>query len=284
MTFTLSEERVQGEREALPFHRFVWPSGIVWTEFYRDGAAYLLRFPNLADFEISADGASVCCHPAPGTDNATVEHLYLNQVLPLALSRQGRLAFHASAVTAPGGTIAFLGKSGLGKSTLATQFARSGESFLTDDGLLLTPADGGFVVQPNHPSIRLWDDSQRALLSHDAPIAPPVSYTNKLRLLASDGLPYCAEPQPLVAAFVLEDGSCEDITIRRTSLAQAVMGWLSNSFVLDVEDPVMLAQHFDHATTVGHAVPTYYLNYPRQYERLPDVQTAILDHLRERHQ
>jgi hypothetical protein len=28
----------------------------------------------------------------------------------------------------------------------------------------------------------------------------------------------------------------------------------------------------------GHAIPTYHLDYPREYQRLPDVQAAILGH------
>jgi hypothetical protein len=278
-TFAVLDERQQESIEAPAFHQFVWPSGVVWTEFHRRGAAYLLRFPGLADFDVSADGTAVTCSPAPGTDPVTIEHLYNNQVLPLALSRQGRLAFHASAVTVPGGTVAFLGRTGLGKSTLAAQFARSGASFLTDDGLLLAPAADGYLVLPNHPSIRLWDDSHQALLDDGVAAAPPVSFTSKSRFLAGDGLSYCDEPQPLRAAYVLDDPASGDIVIRRTSMSEAVMGWLRNSFLLDVEDPAMLSQHFQHATAVAHAIPTYHLDYPRLYERLAEVQAAILRHL-----
>ena len=278
-TFTVLKERLQRSADTPSFHQFVWPSGVVWTEFYRSAAGYLLRFPGLADFDVSADGTQVACHPAPGTDSSTVEHLYVNQVLPLALSRQGRLAFHASAVTVPGGTVAFLGSTGLGKSTLATQFARSGASFLTDDGLLLAPSPDGYLVLPNHPSIRLWDDSQEALLDDGVTAAPPVSFTSKSRFLAGHGLPYCNQPQPLLAAYLLSDPASSDIVIRRASLSEAVVGWIRNSFLLDVEDPAMLSHHFEQATIVGQAIPTYHLDYPRQYERLPEVQAAILGHL-----
>ena len=278
-TFAVLEERPQKPIDTPAFHQFVWPSGVVWTEFHRRGAAYVLRFPGLADFDVSADGTAVACSPTPGTDPVTIEHLYINQVLPLALSRQGRLAFHASAVTVPGGAVAFLGRTGLGKSTLATQFARSGASFLTDDGLLLAPSADGYVVQPSHPSIRLWDDSHQALLDAGVTAAPSVSFTSKSRFLAGDGLLYCDEPQPLLAAYVLDDPASGDIVIRRTSMSEAVMGWLRNSFLLDVEDPAMLAQHFQHATAVAQAIPTYHLDYPRLYERLADVQAAILGHL-----
>jgi hypothetical protein len=61
--------------------------------------------------------------------------------------------------------VAFLGESGRGKSTLAASFATEGTRFLTDDGLLLEWVGGHCMIVPSHPSIRLWEDSQEALIS-----------------------------------------------------------------------------------------------------------------------
>ena len=126
--------------------------------------------------------------PAPGVTSPTVEHLYLNQVLPLALSRQGKLVLHGSAVDIAGQGVAFLGESGRGKSTLAASFATEGTRFLTDDGLLLEWVDGRCMIIPSHPSIRLWEDSQEALVNSSAEMAPAVSFTSKARFLAGQGI------------------------------------------------------------------------------------------------
>ena len=128
--FTTAEERQQVALEGKPFHCYTGEDGTVWTEFHRLGDNYLLRFPDLADFEVSANGEEVVAHPAEGTDAATIEHLYINQLVPLALSRQGQPTYHASVVTVPGGAVAFIGKSGAGKSTLAASFALAGAAFL----------------------------------------------------------------------------------------------------------------------------------------------------------
>jgi hypothetical protein len=277
-TFTLMPHRRQAACETPPFHESVSAAGVVWTEFHRRGAAYLLRFPGFADFDVSAGGTEVVCHPSPGADHATTEHLYLNQVLPLALSRQGRLAFHGSAVKVQDGIVAFLGRTGTGKSTLAARFARTGASFVTDDGLLLAREGEGYFVLPQHPSIRLWRDSHQALIDDDGSLAlaPPVSFTSKARVLAGDGLPHCNETLKLLAAFVLDVPASARIAIRRATASEAVLGWVRNSYVLDPEDPAALSRHFHNATTVGQDVPTYVLEYPRQFERLAEVQAAIL--------
>ena len=160
VAFTVRTPRLQEQLRGEPFHEWTFPSGTIWTAFYRMDAAYLLRFPDLADFQVSADGLNVTCFPAPHVSDTTIEHLYLNQVLPLALSRLGKLVFHGSAVEVAGGAIAFVAASGQGKSTLAASFATGGYRFLADDGLVLEPIGGGYHVLPSHPSIRLWEDSQ----------------------------------------------------------------------------------------------------------------------------
>src|SRR5262249_33727150 len=112
MTLRWEQVRPQGPVARLPFHSWPLPGGAACTEFYRIGDGYLLRFPDVADFEVSADGLKVACFPAPRISFATAEHLYLNQVLPLVLGKRGKLVFHASAVEIDDGAIAFVAVSG----------------------------------------------------------------------------------------------------------------------------------------------------------------------------
>lgn len=272
-------KRSQAALDAEPFHRYTFDDGTVWTEFYRAGDAYLLRFPELADFEVSADGSTVIAHPAPGTDESTVEHLYINQLVPLALSRQGRPAYHASVVTVPGGAVAFLGETGMGKSTLAASFALGEATFLTDDALLIEEIDGGCLAMPSHASLRLWEDSVEALGSEANPLADPVSYSTKARLLAGDALAYTDEPQPLLAAYVLEQHDTTDVTINALTGLDRYMAWLGNSFLLDIEDDDLLSQHFEWTHRISGAVPTFSLDYPRDYGILQKVQDTVRHHV-----
>lgn len=272
-------KRSQAALDAEPFHRYTFDDGTVWTEFYRAGDAYLLRFPELADFEVSADGSTVIAHPAPGTDESTVEHLYINQLVPLALSRQGRPAYHASVVTLPGGAVAFLGETGMGKSTLAASFALGEATFLTDDALLIEEIDGGCLAMPSHASLRLWEDSVEALGSEANPLADPVSYSTKARLLAGDALAYTDEPQPLLAAYVLEQHDTTDVTINALTGLDRYMAWLGNSFLLDIEDDDLLSQHFEWTHRISGAVPTFSLDYPRDYGILQKVQDTVRHHV-----
>jgi hypothetical protein len=251
----------------------------VWTEFHRSDSGYVLRFPDLADFEVSADGTEVVSHPTEKSDVATVEHLYINQLVPLALSRQGRPAFHASVVTVPHGTVAFLGKTGMGKSTLAASFALHDAAFLTDDALLVEETDDGCQALPSHASLRLWEDSVEALVGAEILQADSISYSSKARILAGEALTYSNAPQPLLAAFVLGSLGTSDVMIQELAGLQRYMAWLENSFLLDVEDRALLAQHYEWTHRISGAVPTFALDYPRDYDMLPDVRNAVRQHI-----
>jgi len=279
--FTLLKTRAQKDLPLAPFHEWTFPDGEPWTRFYRTASGYLLRFPKLADFEIAGSDLAVHCHPAPETSADTCEHLYLNQVLLLVLSKRGKLVFHASAVEVAGVAIAFLGETGRGKSTLAASFATGGCRFLTDDGLVVEADGKGFAALPSHPSIRLWEDSQRALVASGAANAPSVQYTNKVRFLAGNGIAFCPQPRPLQRAYFLGEGRTNKIGFSRMPAAEAMMAWVGNSFLLDPKERALLASHFQQVAGLVNGVRCYWLDYPRRFEELPSVRQAIVEHLQE---
>jgi hypothetical protein len=270
--------RVQVPMTDEPFHHWAFPDGEHWTDFHRTNGGYLLRFPSLADFAISADGADVECFPVPEVSESTSKHLYLNQVLPLVLSKQGKLVFHASAVDVAHGAIAFVAESGRGKSTLAASFATAGFGFLTDDGLVVDTTAQSFRALPGHPSLRLWDDSRQALISADATSAPAVDYTSKARILADGDLAFCDRPRPLRRAYFLGDGSASRVTFQPIGAAAALVEWVKHSFLLDVEETSRLASHFRQVSELVRQPIHYRLDYPRRFDQLPAVRQAILDH------
>lgn len=260
------------------FHTWVMPDGTVWSEFHRNADGYLLRFPGLADFTISADGRSSRCRPVAGLDQATRDHLFLNQVQPLMWSRQGRLVFHAAAVEMAAGAVAFLAPSGRGKSTLAAAFAVHGNRFLTDDSLILEASGSGYLALPSTPSIRLWEDSQAALLATGAAMVSPVCYSSKRNFLAASHLPHCQESRPLKAAYFLGDGSADEIDIRPLRGSETVAKWVSHSFLLNVDDSAALEVHFEGVTALARVVPSFDLDYPRRYQDIDQLRQTLSDH------
>ena len=250
----------------------------VWAEFYRLSDSYLFRLIDLCDFEMSSDGLSCTSYPLPSLDTETLQHLFRNHVQPLLWNRQGKLVFHASCVDIGGRAIAFMGDSGLGKSTLATGFARNGNSFLSDDGLLVQRLAGRYHAFANEPSIRLWEASEAALITPSHIRGKALSFTNKLRVMASPDLPYCKQPLPISAVFFLEDNGVDILQIRKLSGADKHAKWANCGFNLDVWDKASMKQNFQQIADLANEVPSFRLDYPRDFDRLNHVIRTIISY------
>ena len=272
---TRSPPRAQTPWTIAPFHAWEPTDGEPWAQFYRSGDGILVRFPDYADFELSSDGRRVVCAPAPDVSPETIEHLYFNQILPLVLSGLGRLVFHASAVEIEGFAVAFPAPSGRGKSSLAAAFAADGNPFLTDDGLVLETI-GGWLRGPTQSAVAAALGGQPGAVRRPGDgTAAPVSYTAKVRLLAGKRLAHCNSPRRLLAAYFLGDGAATDIVFRPLSAVEGLIEWAKHSFMLDVQDQGLIAAHFDRVAALAKAVPCVALDYPRNYDVLPDVLRAI---------
>jgi hypothetical protein len=267
----VGEPRAQAALDAPAFHEWTLANGSAYARFHRQHGDYLVRFPGTADFEVHADGTAVIAFPTPGLEAETLKDLYLNQITPLALSLQGRLILHASAVLLDEACIAFAGRSGRGKSTLAATFSTSGYPFLTEDALHVDFADALPQVRPSHSSIRLWPDSRRALRPRS-----PQAGDAKLRHEAASDLPFHASTAPLRALFHLGPGDCGDVRIERISPNTAFIQVVQSSFILGVTDSAALASHFEGATRIS-ALPIHYsLDFPRRFDMLPKVRDTII--------
>ena len=197
------------------FHQWKDADQQTWLKLADRGEDYLLRFfdqcDDQCDFLISRDGSDIRCRPLPGTPESTIRHLFLDQVVPLVLSRRESLVLHASAILTPQGVIAFVGKSGQGKSTLAACFGQSGFRLLSDDYLVLRK------IAVRREGRRLGGDSQ---LSRGQTLArepameysasPPESaeiahYTDKRRVSDPALVPFAVGPSALRCLYFLND-------------------------------------------------------------------------------
>ena len=254
-------------------------SSEVWLRFGRTGDGYVLRFPSCGDFFVSADAARIQCRPLPGTPEVTVRHLLLDQVIPLVLSRRERIVLHASAVLTGHGAIAFVAKTGRGKSTLAASLALEGCPLVSDDCLVLRTELGKWTALPSYPGVRLWPSTAGEVLQ-DTATREVAHYTLKRRVCDTAVLPHASGPAPLRKLFFLGDDAGE-LTFERLPPGRAFTALVEFAYNLDIKDTAFLRRQFD---TVGHltaGVPARTIHYPREYSALPAVREAILRHLEE---
>jgi hypothetical protein len=131
---------------------------------------------------------------------------------------------------------------------------------------------------PSHPSIRLWEDSQAALISESAVIAPTVQFTSKARFFADQAMAFCDQPRPLRGVFFLGPGEVARPTFERLRPSDALIELVKHSFLLDIEEQQMLAAHFDDLTGLVARPIFFRLDYPRNYLDLAGVREAIVNH------
>ena len=70
-------------------------------------------------------------------------------------------------------------------------------------------------------------------------------------------------------------GAVTEIVFRPLSAVEGLIEWTKHSFMLDVQDKGLIAAHFDRVAALAKAVPCVVLDYPRNYDVLPEVLHAI---------
>lgn len=269
VSYTESRDAVLPAVRAPAYHRWQLASGADWITFHRDRETYVLRFPDLADFRISAHGRQVHCDAATEVSETTLRHL-LNQILPLVLNGQRATVLHAGAVEVDESAVAFVGPTGRGKSTLTAAMAKQGFRFLTDDALQVRLSASGLpVAAPGQPHLRLWNASDS---------------TTKVRIPAGPGFPHCDQQRALTAIYLLGEGEGEGEgavpTFERIRPGLALLELIQNSFLLDPDSPEFLKLQHDNLSAMVSTVPVFRMEFIRNYETLPRVCQNVVAHAR----
>lgn len=121
----------------------------------RTQQGYRLRIDGLCDFDVSCDLSEVTWKLVPGRDPELVSVLAAGALLAFRLIMAGHLVLHASAVRARGRGLAFVGASGMGKSTMATLMCAGGATMITDDIARIDLDDARAVLSPGAVESRL---------------------------------------------------------------------------------------------------------------------------------
>ena len=161
---------------------------------------------NVADFLVQ-DGREIIIYPSPDADEALLRTLVLGPIFSVLLRQRGLLVLHASSIAIQGGSIAFLGRSGWGKSTLAETFYRQGHGIVSDDVMAVQIGTDQPHVLPSYPHIKLLPDvassrqGQESIELH--------AQTEKCSYPVPDGFPRTS--LPLHCLYVLAVGTSNKI-------------------------------------------------------------------------
>jgi hypothetical protein len=209
---------------------------------------------------------------------STIRHLLLDQVLPAISSGEHASGFHASAVVVGGEAVAFGGRTGLGKSTLAASFAAAGFPALTDDCLIVKDGGEQFLAVPAYSSLRLWNDSADALGGDLGRRHRVAAYSQKIRVNGSTSkIPFYGDPAPLRCVYLLETRAARhEVVIEPLSERDAFIALVRLAFRLDPYDRVHVSDEMDRLARLSRAVSVRLLGVPWRLENLSAVRKAVL--------
>lgn len=264
--------------EWVPYWRS--PDGVVSLSIARRGSEYLLRFRDMAEFRFIGDTPHVYARPARHLSLEPLAWLFLEQVVPLALTARGRHVLHASAVMTPDGAIAFLGPASHGKSTLAASLVADGCALISDDWLLLTDEERELQAAAGSPAHKLRADSLEAVSSKNAVAWVSMHDDGDKARLASgrDGWPAAFGRVPLHRVYVLaRSDTAEDLLVeeRPLSVREAFVELVRHSVRFDVDGRQRAERDADRFAALARLPVFHRLTFPRRWDLLPVVRDVV---------
>lgn len=128
--------------------------------FYQAAPGSLLLLVDGVARYLVTDGKQVVIQREPGAEHEEITLFLLGCAFAPLLQQRGLLPLHCSGIVVEGGCIAFVGHSGIGKSSLAGAFLKRGYPILTDDILVVSlVSDGTPQAYPGYPQLKLWPDT-----------------------------------------------------------------------------------------------------------------------------
>ncbi len=232
-------------------------TGLVGNEMRRvevwSGAfGYLLKVAGGGDVCISPGGDSILRVDGTVETTSLDRDILLGPALVLALALRGVWSLHASASMFRDHLVMFLGKSGQGKSTLASYLAGSGGGdwrWVADDILPVT-VHTGVDALPHFPQLKVSVESQPG---YSLPEKVPVGRICLIRETIGDQQP---------GLQLLPRGKAVQVLAGHTAGARLF-------------DQRLLAAHLAFAAEAARLVPVYELTYPRRFSALEEVRKIL---------
>ena len=187
---------------------------------FATASQYFLRIHGIARYLVT-NGQEIVVSPDTGALPLDVRAYLLGTIFTVLCQQRGLLPLHASAVSSREGAVAFLARSGQGKSSLAAHLAQRGFRVLADDVCLIdpTPADEVMVI-PSAPWLKLWRNSLQHLGKQADGLQRVFSEDDKYRLPLTSGL----APEPIRKLIFLEqtEESSSAIEMEEVSAVEAI--------------------------------------------------------------
>jgi hypothetical protein len=231
--------------------------------FLKDVGVFLVR-----------GGREVVVIPAPGVDERLIRLYIVGSVMAVLLYQRGLLVLHASVVDLDGVAVAFLGKSGAGKSSTAAALHARGYNIIADDVAAVNLGTSPANVFPGFPQIKLSPEAAVSLGYDIESLHLLHPREEKRGLSITQGFPQA--PLPLRRIYVLAEDAALNIEPLRPQEAVIELVRHSRPTTLFHTGGV---PHFLQCANLAKELTIYRLKRPRCLSLLPDLAQLIEEHV-----
>ncbi len=226
------------------------------------------------------DGGEMIVDPAPGAEERVLRLTILGPILAVLLHQRGRFVLHASAVESRGSAVAFMGRSGWGKSTLAAALHGRGFGLVADDVTAIDVSAERPLVYPGFPQLKLWPDAVVSLggVPETMPRLHPLLEKRACRVTRG----FCSGLLPLRRIYLLDEGQLPKIEPLRPhdALVELVRHWYGSRFgdrLLEADGAA--ASHLRRCAALANGVSVHRLTRPRRIPPLVELARLVEDDL-----
>lgn len=251
------------------------PDGTVRYSLARERDRAVLRYPGLCEFVGDPDLADITVALHPGADPGLIPVLAAGALVAVHLKLRHELVMHASAVQLDGRALAFVGASGMGKSTLAAVLCRNGCGLVSDDVLRVDLTDSTLVRVHSGSTENRLRISARELAGTAASDAVRPTADGRLALrpptVAGDPLPLaaCVVPRPTRKVV--------DVAVQRLPASQALLRMIQFPRVVGWCEPASAACEFQALADLVERVPIFEALVPWGPPFRPEVLAGLLE-------
>lgn len=247
------------------------------TAFYQlDKNHLLLTLPGIARYMV-ADGQQVMIEPDPEAKEQDIRVFLLGSIFGVLCHQRGVLPLHASAIEYQGRAYAFAGPSGAGKSTLAAVFQKHGFRLIGDDICVITKQESHFLIHPDMPRIKLWENSLEYLGvgTHREQVSKVRNGLNKYFIPMRD---YDQQPIPLHGIYELSRQEESDAPCREQLRPfDAVTALTVNVYRSElVQQMGRGAGLFKAASAIAASIPVYRFKRPWGLNRMEEDMAWLI--------
>lgn len=230
-----------------------------WYTVTETDESFLVRFRNCGEFVISPALDSIKVRRDPDGRHELLPILLAGTVSAILLTLRGETVLHASAVALDGRSMAFVGQSGRGKSTVAALMCVDGARLVTDDVL---------VVDPGPPARCLGGAPELRLREKAAGIADMGGPNGESRATADDRIAFAPELAPTQAiplgAVVIPGPSrtADRVETAQMSPSDALFAVLRFPRIHHWRRSDIISREFSTLSSLVNTVPFYQATIP----------------------